>query len=141
MAPPAPIAIALPLWQQLRTQPFSGYVASRSARACNLADECGRVITLTLPEAGNGPFSIVVDAPADWFLELEAGQRADVNTERIAIGHRHVPLSGVHAWDATLPQLEPPQLSPQLTAILQSYTRWPARVTETPIAESMTRLL
>ena len=61
------LTIARPLQQSLRARPFSGYVAGRFARACNLADDAGRVIALTIPAIGNGPFFIVLDVASDLF--------------------------------------------------------------------------
>ncbi len=135
------IAIALPLWQSLHAKPFSGSVASRFARACNLVDDQGRVIALTLPALGNGPFSIIVGAGTGRFMELQLDQRAYVDAERIVVGCWHIPLTGAYIWDATLPTNAQIQLGPGIAAILQPYAQWPARAADTPTAAAMTRLL
>ena len=143
MAAPAPraISIALPLWQALLARPFSGAVTGIFARACNLSDDRGRVITLATPEVGNGPFSIVVDAAAGWLIELETGQRATVDAERIVLGRREIPLAGACTWEARLPELGRPRLSPAIAATLQPYARWPPRAAGTPVAAAMAGLL
>jgi Protein of unknown function (DUF2877) len=138
---PGAIAIALPLWQSLRANPFAGAVAGRFARACTLVDDQGRVIALTLPALGNGPFSISVGADAGLFMELTPDQRAYVDTERIVVGSWHIPLTSAHIWDARLPSDASIQCVPAITAILQPYAQWPARAANTSIAAATTRLL
>ena len=135
------ISIALPLWQSLHAKPFAGAVASRFARACNLVDDQGRVIALTLPALGNGPFSIIVGADIGRFTELTPDQRAYVDTERIVVGGWHIPLTSVRIWDATLPGNGPLQLGPGIATILQPYAQWPARTADTAAAAAMTRRL
>lgn len=143
MASPAlrAITIALPLWQSLRAKPFSGYVASRFERVCNLVDDEGCVIALTLPVVGNGPFSIVVDAAAGRFMELRPDQRAYVDAECIVVGDWHILLSNAYVWDSTLPENGQLQLTPGIAAILRPYAQWPVRAVDTPAAAAMTRLL
>jgi hypothetical protein len=138
---PRALSIALPLWQALPARPFSGAVDGAFARACNLSDDRGRVVALTMPEVGNGPFSIVVEAAAGWFLELAPGQRATVDAERVVVGAREIPLAGACTWDARLPAPGRLLLSPAITATLQPYSRWPARAAGTPIAAAMAQLL
>jgi hypothetical protein len=143
MAAPAPraLSVALPLWQAVLARPFAGAVAGIFARACNLSDDRGRLVTLAAPEVGNGPFSIVVDAAAAWLLELEPGQPATVDAERIVVGRREIPLAGASTWDARLPRLGRLALSPPIAATLQPYARWPPRAAGTPVAAAMARLL
>jgi hypothetical protein len=135
------ISIALPLLQSLHAKPVSGAVASRFARACNLADDQGHVIALTLPALGNGPFSIIVGADRGRFLELTPGQHAYVDTEHIVVGGWHVSVTSACVWDATLPTNGQIQLESGIATILQPYTQWPARIADTPVAAAMTRLL
>ena len=135
------ISIALPLWQSLHAKPFSGSVASRFERACNLVDDQGRVIALTLPALGNGPFSIVVAVDRGRFMELEPDQAAYVDTERIVVGCWHIPLTSACLWDATLPINGQIRIGPGIATILQSYAQWPARPADTPVAGAMTRRL
>src|SRR5262249_23043826 len=134
--------IARQLWQSLRDRPFSGAVAGRFARGCNLADETGRVIALTTPAIGNGPFFIVLDTAADLFETLELQHPARVDADQIAIGHWHIPLCAARAWDATLPGGERALgLTPALAAILRPYTDWPQPAADTPASRSAARLL
>ena len=138
---PSAIAIAQPLLQSLHAKPFVGAVASRYARACNLVDGQGRVIALTLPALGNGPFSIIVGADSGRFMELKPGQRADVDAKRIIVGDWHIPLTNTWIWDATLPAIGQLQIGPEIAAIFYPFAQWLACAAATPVAAAMTRLL
>jgi Protein of unknown function (DUF2877) len=134
-------SIALQLQQSLRARPFSGAVAGRYARACNLADDAGRVIALATPPIGNGPFCIILDEIGGLFEALEPRQTARVDAEQIAIGALRIPLRDTHAWDATLPGGgRALRLAPALAAIILPYAHWPPD-TDTPWARSIAHLL
>jgi Protein of unknown function (DUF2877) len=135
-------SIAGQLRQSLRAQPFWGYVAGRYARAYNLLDDAGRVIALTTPEIGNGPFYIVLEATAGLFEMLEPRQLAYIDAEQITIGHWRIPLRAARTWDATLPiGGRAIHLSPALAAIVQPYATCPAPAVDAPAAKSTARLL
>jgi hypothetical protein len=142
IAPPAPgaLAIALPLLRSLRAEPFAGAVVGRYARACNLADDQGRMITLALPALGNGPFSIVIGAEAGCFAELKAGQRAYADAEHIVVGGWQIALASACAWDAALPVNRPFRPGSRGAAIVQPYARWPEHTGDTPAAAAMAGL-
>lgn len=137
---PGARAIALPLLRSLRAEPFAGAVVGRHARACNLADDRGRVIALALPALGNGPFSIVIGGQAGCFAELKDGQRAYADAEHIVVGGWHIPLANARAWDSTLPTGPPVRLGSRSAAIVQPYALWPEQAGDTPAAAAMARL-
>ncbi len=139
---PQAIAIARPIRLMLRARPFSGHVAGRFEHACNLLDDEGRVIALTLPEVGNGPFSIVLDGDAGLFAQLQPGQPAGVDAGQIVLGATRIPLAAARVWDPRLPggpRLG--RLPPAIAAILLPYADWPRPALDTPLAIHTARLL
>jgi Protein of unknown function (DUF2877) len=127
---PAPgvraLAIARPVWLGLSTQPFSGHIVSRFERACNLMDREGRIIALTGPSSGKGPFCIVLHAAGDLFDHLQPRQCASIDAHSIVLGDCCIPLCDAPVWDATLPPIgRPLRLRPPLAALLHPYTAWP----------------
>ncbi len=121
------LSIARPLAETLAHTPFAGQVLGRFERACNLVDPAGRVITLAVPEVGNGPFSIVVAGEGGLFGALQVGQPVSVDKGRVVIGNWLLDLAGAALWEPALPRLlEPLRLTPALAAILKPYLAWPA---------------
>jgi Protein of unknown function (DUF2877) len=143
---PAPgvraLAIARPVWLGLSTQPFSGRVVSRFERACNLMDREGRIIALTGPSIGKGPFCIVLHAARDLFDHLQPQQRTYIDAHTIILGDCCIPLRDAPVWDATLPPIgRPLDLRPPLAALLRPYTTWPPSWSRTSVDVTTARLL
>jgi Protein of unknown function (DUF2877) len=143
---PAPgvraLAIARPVWLGLSTQPFSGHIVSRFERACNLMDSEGRIIALTGPSSGKGPFCIVLHAAGDLFDHLQPRQSAYIDAHTIVLGDCCIPLRDAPVWDATLPPIERPHcLRPPLAALLRPYTAWPQSWSRTSVDVTTARLL
>jgi hypothetical protein len=131
------LSIARPLMEMLAVQPFSGRVLGRFERACNVVDGQGRVIALTLPEIGNGPFSIVVEDWPGLFDEFWVNQPAYADGRGLIIGEWWVNLSTARIWE---PQLagsnQSLELSPALAEMLKPFVAWP----RLPDASSATRI-
>jgi hypothetical protein len=143
---PAPgvraLAIARPVWLGLSTQPFSGHIVSRFERACTLMDGEGRIIALTEPSIGKGPFCIVLHAAGDLFDHLQLRQSASIDAHSIVLGNCCIPLRDVPVWDATLPPIGPPLcLRPPLAALLRPYVAWPPSWSRTSVDVTTARLL
>jgi len=95
-------------------------------QACNFVDTRQRVITLAAPPVGNGPFSIIVDAPAGLFGALRPGQPVRANDAMLAVGSHQIELSRANIWDPHLPVPESlPRVSPAIATILAAHTHWP----------------
>lgn len=128
------VAIAHPIWLALRDRPFSGRVVGRFARACTLIDAEGRLIALTHPAIGKGPFAIVLHAAPTFFARLSPRQPVHIDAPAIALGDERVPLRDARIWDATLrAAARPLGLTPALAAIVQPYTLWPQLPSTTPL--------
>jgi hypothetical protein len=141
MTAPSAISIALPLLRSLRAKPFVGAVVGCFERACNLADDHGRVVALALPALGNGPFSILVDTEARRLRELKPGQPAYLDARHIVVGNWQLALASARIWNATLPTNKRFQIESAIAPILQLYQRWPVCGADIPAAAAMERLL
>ena len=143
---PAPgvraLAIARPVWLGLSTQPFSGRIVSRFERACTLMDREGRIIALTGPSIGKGPFCIVLHVAGDLFDHLQPGQCASIDARTIILGDCCIPLRDAAVWDPTLPPIERPlSLRAPLAALLRPYVAWPQSWSSTSVDITTARLL
>jgi Protein of unknown function (DUF2877) len=143
---PAPgvraLAIARPVWLGLSTHPFAGRVVGCFERACTLMDREGRIIALTGPSIGKGPFCIALHAARDLFDHLQPRQSAYINTHTIVLGDCCIPLRDAPVWDATLPPIGPPLcLSPPLAALLHAYAAWPPSWSSASVDVTTARLL
>lgn len=125
------LSIARPLSETLAQVPFSGRILGRFERACNLVDSAGRVIALTLPEVGNGPFSVVVRGKPGLFDSLREGQPVAADKREVVIGDWLVDLRGAALWEPALPRLlKSLRLTPALAAVFKPYLEWPALATD-----------
>jgi hypothetical protein len=143
---PAPgvraLAIARPVWLGLSTQPFAGRVVSRFERACNLMDSEGRIIALTGPSIGKGPFCIVLHAAGDLFDHLQPRQSAYIDAHSVVLGNCCIPLRDAQVWDPALPPIGLPLcLRSPLAALLRPYTAWPQPRSSTSVDVTTARLL
>ncbi len=133
-------SIARPLLETLAFQPFQGRVQGRFARACNLVDETGRVITLALPEIGQVPFGVVIPATPGLFDSLTERESAQADVNGLTVGHWQIDLRPAHRWEARLPfPGQPVQLTPLQAHILSACAAWPSTQGETPLAKNLYR--
>jgi hypothetical protein len=115
---------------------------SRFERACNLMDGEGRIIALTRPSSGKGPFCIVLHAAGDLFNHLQPWQYASIDVQNIVLGDCCIPLRDAPVWDATLPPSGRPFcVRRPLAALLRPYTVWPPSWSKTSVDVTTTRLL
>ena len=135
------LSIRPPLLEELTDRPFSGSVLGRFDRACNLVDREGRVIALTLPEIGNGPFSIVVAGDPGLFSRLSVGQCALADQYGLTVGNWHINLRAAKIWEPKLAcSNQPLKLSSAIASIIKPYTNWPHLAEVNSFANSASRL-
>jgi hypothetical protein len=102
----------------------------------------GRIIALTGPSIGKGPFCIVLHAAGDLFDQLQLRQSAYIDAHSIVLGDCCITLRDAPIWDATLPPLGRPLcLRPPLAALLQLYAAWPQPRSTTSVEVTTARLL
>jgi hypothetical protein len=123
---PLALSIAHSLSQELAVRPFAGRVVGRFERACNLVDGAGRVVALTLPEVGNGPFSIVISGNPGLFDSLPINQQAAADARNLTIGQWQIDLKTAKIWEPKLVcPSQPLRLSSTITDSLKALTGWP----------------
>lgn len=120
------LSISRSLVEEVKLRPFAGRVLGRFERACNLVDKNGRVIALTLPEVGNGPFSIVVAGQPGCFESFSTGDNATAGPGNLTVGSWYIDLKAAQIWEPRLVcSAEPLSLNPAMTSLIQPYTNWP----------------
>lgn len=133
--------IARPLAEALSNQPFSGHVLGRFERAINLIDSRQRIVAVTTPDLGRGPFSIVIEATPSFFETVEIEQPVSSTARRLRIGPWVIDWAGAMVWEPKLPHLSRPfQLTSPILEILKPYQDWPGLATNTPAARCTARL-
>jgi len=129
------LTIARPVWLALQLRPFQGHVHSCFGRACNLINDAGQIITLTLPAIGNGPFFIVIDAPPDAFTHIQPHQPVTLDAAWLMLGAWRLSMATATLWEPSLPTSTLPfSLTPALATCLRPYTQWPRASAASPLA-------
>jgi len=68
-------------------------------RACNLATPAGDVFALVLPEIGDGPLNIVVEAQRGVFAAVEPGASTSIEKAIMRLGNLEIRLDQVVPWE------------------------------------------
>ena len=137
----AALSIARPLIKELTDRPFSGSVLGRFDHACNLVDREGRVIALTLPEIGNGPFSIVVAGDPGLFSRFSVDQPTLANQYDLTVGGWRINLRAAKIWEPKLAcSNQPLKISSTIASIIKPYAGWPHLAEVNSFANSASRL-
>lgn len=119
--------VAQPVAAALAERPFKGHVQSVFNRSCNLINDHQDIITLALPEIGNGPFSVLVEGPAHLFSSFLPGQPSLGDQHHLRVGSWAISLTGSKIWDPQLPLGSgPPEISSTMADVLAPYRHWPA---------------
>ncbi|MBE7556438.1 MAG: DUF2877 domain-containing protein [Anaerolineales bacterium] len=130
------LSISRSLIGELKFRPFAGRVLGRFEHACNLVDAHGRIIALTLPEIGNGPFSIRVAGQPGCFESFSTGESATANLDNLTVGSWYIDLKAAQIWEPRLAcPSQPFSLNPAIASLIQPYTDWP-NTAETGLAAS-----
>lgn len=120
------LSISRSLIEELKRRPFAGRVLGRFERACNLLDADGRIIALTLPEVGNGPFSIMFAGQLGCFESFSIGDSVTADPDRLVVGSWYIDLKAAQIWEPRLVYpTQPLSLNPAMASLIQPYTHWP----------------
>lgn len=126
-------SIARPLAAGLARRPFVGQVVGVFSRACYIAGTEGRMVALTLAEAGRGPFSIVIKGRPGLFAGISLGLPARADGRSLQAGSWEITWDAAAAWEPRL--VCPPgpvKLAPGLVRVLRDYAGWSICPTKTP---------
>jgi hypothetical protein len=132
--------IARPLAHELAGRPFSGQVWGVFNRACNLVDAERRIVALTLPEVGRGPFAVTVPGSPGLFNTLAPGQPASADAHRVTVGPWQILLDNAPVWEPALP-LAGHAFKPEfILTLTKPYLDWPNFYDNTPVNRHMAAL-
>ena len=90
----------------LPEQPAPGRVLAVFARSCLLSSEDGRLLSLVLPELGDGPLNVVTRGGKGIFAGVEMGRAASLSRTRLEIEPLVVDLAGASTWEPRPPWSE-----------------------------------
>jgi hypothetical protein len=93
------VSVSRGVLDMLRAAPFRGHVLGVHGRACTLAEADGRVIAVVLPEVGNGPLNIVLDARDGVPAAVQVDMSAGADESGLHIGPVRVALAGAAVWE------------------------------------------
>ena len=88
-----------PVRELLFHEEFTAQVLGVFERACDLITPDGNVVTLVVPEIGNGPFNIVVDGNPAFFSEIEINTPVTLIKGLLQLGRLRVDLRGAVVWE------------------------------------------
>lgn len=136
------LAVARPVWEELSSRSFSGQVVGLFERACNIIGTGERVIALTQPEIGHGPFSIVIGDCPNLFNSFSVHQPVRGNQHELEIGSWHIVLRAAAIWEPKIGGFDQPlYLDPALLKLIQPYLDWPPSTDTTPVTGEIARLM
>ena len=100
-------SISRSVWETLNSTSFPGQIIAVYDRACTLTFPDGNVVSLVLPEIGNGPLNIVMTpggfppgAGTPWALAaLQPGQEVRLEDRWLEVGEFAVSLDGAVTWE------------------------------------------
>ncbi len=92
-------SISRPLWEQLHEPSTAAAILAVFERACVLVAPAERVLTLVLPELGDGPLNIVLDGQCADLSTLKPRMPCALNGQRLQVGPLVVTLEGATVWE------------------------------------------
>jgi hypothetical protein len=85
--------------RRLPSDESPGHVLSAFGKVCNLVSADQGVLTLVIPEIGNGPLNVVVDGPPGLLAQVEPSTPAAMGKTQIRIGELQIDLRKAETWE------------------------------------------
>src|SRR5262249_27765005 len=118
--------ISRTLRESLAEAPFSGHVVGVFRTVCNLVDAAGRVVVLTSPSIGNGPFSLVLDGDIHAWQDLVLNESVYLNSQYLKIANTLTDIRDIEIWEPQLLCLPDHfSLPTPVIDLLKPYLDWP----------------
>ena len=95
----AALSISRPVRERLDAGGFDAQVLAVFDRACNLVTQDGDVLTLVIPQVGDGPLNVVVDGASGLFAGVGTSAVAKLAGERLQVDGLWVDLEGTAVWE------------------------------------------
>lgn len=67
--------------------------------ACNLINERREILSVVVPEIGNGPFNLVLQEPVVFARFLDVESKVSIHAEQISLGDIAISLAGAKKWN------------------------------------------
>jgi hypothetical protein len=92
-------SISRAVWEGWQAPPSTGQVRAVFERACHLGLSAGGIIALVLPEPGDGPLNVVVEAEPGLFATVAPGASVYRDRNRLQVGDLQVDLDRAAIWE------------------------------------------
>ena len=92
-------SISRPVAERLEHEPFVAQVLGVFENACNLITRDGDVITLVIPQVGDGPLNIVVNGEAGKFASGDPGAPVTLEGKTLQVAGLRVDLREAMPWE------------------------------------------
>jgi hypothetical protein len=93
------LSISRAVRERLDAGRFDARVLAVFDRACNLVTQDGDVVTLVIPQVGDGPLNVVVDGASGLFAGVGTSAVAKLEGERLQVDGLWVDLEGTAVWE------------------------------------------
>jgi hypothetical protein len=101
--------------------------------ACNLINEGAGVLSIVTPQAGDGPFNLVVEDEVCFSGQLDLTSRISVSTDRLWVGDLRINTTNVRQWR---PRADWETLHARKHHIIQQLTKLPGMKERAPGLDS-----
>jgi hypothetical protein len=95
----AALSISRPVRERLDAGGFDAQVLAVFDRACNLVTQDGDVVTLVIPQVGDGPLNVVVNGTPGFFAGVGHGVPVRLAGDRLQVDGLWVDLEGAAVWE------------------------------------------
>jgi hypothetical protein len=93
------LSISRAVRERLDAGQFKARVLAVFDRACNLVTPDGDVVTLVIPQVGDGPLNVVVDGASGLFAGVSTSAVAKLEGDRLQVDGLWVDLQGAAVWE------------------------------------------
>ena len=93
------LSISRPVRERLDAGQFDAQVLAVFDRACNLVTPDGDVVTLVIPQVGDGPLNVVVNGTPGFFAGVGHGAPIRLAGDRLQVDGLWVDLEGTAIWE------------------------------------------
>jgi hypothetical protein len=94
-------SVSRSVWEMLEDTSFPGQILSVHSRACTLEFPGSNLVSVVLPEIGDGPLNLVLEDSFGALPALQPGQEVRVERRRLEVGGLAILLAGARTWEPT----------------------------------------
>jgi hypothetical protein len=94
-------SISRSVWEALGKTPFPGQIVAVYERTCTLEFPGGNLVSVVLPEIGDGPLNLVLEDSLGALPALQPGQEVRVEDRWLELGGFAISLAGARTWESS----------------------------------------